>query len=44
MGYNRGFVDLIDEFLIRVKNGQNKAKEVNFDLLTHQIAEKIITK
>lgn len=44
MGYNRGFVDLIDEFLIRVKDGQNKAKEVSFDLLTHQIAEKIITK
>lgn len=44
MGYNRGFVDLINEFLARVKSGQNKEQEVNFDLLTHQIAEKIITK
>jgi len=42
MGYNRGFVDMIDEFLKRVKNGKNDKKEVESDLLTHRLAEKIL--
>lgn len=42
MGYNRGFVDMINEFLKRVKIGDNNEKEVAADLLTHRLAEKII--
>jgi virulence factor len=42
MGYDRGFVDLIAEFLERVKNGQNDKKELAADLLTHRLAEKVI--
>jgi virulence factor len=42
MGYDRGFVDMIAEFLERVKNGQNDKKELAADLLTHRLAEKVI--
>lgn len=42
MGYNRGFVDMIDEFLKRVKSGKNNKEEVESDLLTHRLAEKIL--
>lgn len=42
MGYDRGFVDMIAEFLNRVKKGENNYKELEADLITHQIAEKII--
>lgn len=42
MGYNRGFVDMINEFLERVKKGENDKEELAADLLTHQLAEKVI--
>lgn len=42
MGYNRGFVDMIDEFLRRVKKGKNDKKELAADLRTHKLAEKIV--
>lgn len=42
MGYNRGFVDMIDEFLKRVKNDKNDTQELEADLLTHRLAEKIL--
>jgi virulence factor len=42
MGYNRGFVDMINEFLKRVKTGKNNKEETAADLLTHRVAEKII--
>jgi virulence factor len=41
MGYNRGFVDMIAEFLERVKKGKNNKKELAADLLTHRLAEKV---
>jgi len=42
MGYDRGFVDMINEFLKRVKVCENNKKEVAADLLTHRLAEKVI--
>ncbi|MEC9490470.1 MAG: Gfo/Idh/MocA family oxidoreductase [Halanaerobiales bacterium] len=42
MGYDRGFVDMIDEFLKRSKMGQNDKEELAADLLTHRLAEKVI--
>jgi len=42
MGYNRGFVDMIAEFIERVKRGKNNKKEIAADLLSHQLAEKVI--
>lgn len=42
MGYNRGFVDMINEFLKRVKTGKNNKEETAADLLTHRVAKKII--
>ena len=42
MGYDRGFVDMINEFLERVKKGENNKKELAADLLTHRLAEKVI--
>ncbi len=42
MGYDRGFVDMINEFLERVKKGKNNKKELAADLLTHRLAEKVI--
>jgi len=42
MGYDRGFVDMISEFLDRVQKGENNKKELAKDLLTHQLAEKVI--
>lgn len=42
MGYDRGFVDMINEFLKRVKKRENNKKELAADLLTHRLAEKVI--
>jgi len=42
MGYDRGFVDMIGEFLERVKKGENNKQELAADLLTHRLAEKVI--
>ncbi len=42
MGYDRGFVDMINEFLERVKKVKNNKKELAADLLTHRLAEKVI--
>jgi len=42
MGYDRGFVDMINDFLERVKKGENNKKELAADLLTHRLAEKVI--
>jgi len=42
MGYDRGFVDMIAEFLKRVKSGENNKQELTADLLTHRLAEKVI--
>lgn len=42
MGYDRGFVDMIAEFLERVKRGENNKKEMAADLLTHRLAEKVL--
>lgn len=42
MNYNRGFVDMINEFLRRVKNNENDQKELKADLLTHRLAEKVL--
>ena len=42
MGYNRGFVDMINEFLKRVRSGKNNKDEIESDLLTHRLAEKIL--
>jgi len=42
MGYDRGFVDMINEFLARVKKGENNKNELAADLLTHRLAEKVI--
>jgi virulence factor len=42
MGYDRGFVDMINEFLERVKKGEHNKKELAADLLTHRLAEKVI--
>lgn len=42
MGYNRGFVDMIAEFLERVKKEKNNKQELESDLLTHRLAEQII--
>ena len=42
MGYNRGFVDMINEFLRRVKKGKNDKKELVADLRTHRLAEKLV--
>ncbi|RAK06647.1 virulence factor [Halanaerobium saccharolyticum] len=42
MGYDRGFVDMIAEFLKRVKMGQNDKEELAADLLTHRLAAKVI--
>lgn len=42
MGYNRGFSDMITEFIERVKRGENNKKELAADLLSHQLAEKVI--
>lgn len=42
MGYDRGFVDMIAEFLDRVKRGENNKKELSADLLTHRLAEKVL--
>lgn len=42
MGYNRGFSDMITEFIERVKRGKNNKKELAADLLSHQLAEKVI--
>jgi len=42
MGYDRGFVDMISEFLERVRKGENNKKELAADLLTHRLAEKVI--
>ena len=42
MGYDRGFEDMIVEFLERVKKGENNMKELTADLLTHRLAKKVI--
>ena len=42
MGYDRGFVDMIAEFLERVKKGKNNKQELEADLLTHRLAEKVL--
>lgn len=42
MGYNRGFTQMIAEFLKRVKAAKNNESELNLDLLTHRLAEKIV--
>ncbi|MFP4020238.1 MAG: Gfo/Idh/MocA family protein [Halanaerobium sp.] len=42
MGYDRGFVDMIAEFLKRVKKGKNNRQELEADILTHRLAEKVI--
>jgi virulence factor len=42
MGYDRGFVDMINEFLGRVKRGENNRQELAADLLTHRLAEKVV--
>ena len=42
MGYNRGFVNMIAEFLKRVKLGKNNKNELAADLLTHRLAERVV--
>lgn len=42
MEYNRGFVDMIAEFLRRVKKEDLNLKDLNKDLLSHHLAEKIV--
>ena len=42
MGYDRGFLDMITEFLERVKRGENNKEELEADLLTHRLAEKVL--
>ncbi|TDO77734.1 virulence factor [Halanaerobium saccharolyticum] len=42
MGYDRGFVDMIAEFLERIKKGENNKQELTADLLTHRLAEKVV--
>mgnify|MGYP006286549301 FL=1 len=42
MGYDRGFVDMINAFLERVERGKNNKREMEADLLTHRLAEKVI--
>jgi len=42
MGYERGFVDMIAEFLERAKKGKNDKQELSADLLTHRLAEKVL--
>lgn len=42
MGYDRGFADMIAEFLKRVKKGENNKSELAADLLSHRLAEKVL--
>ncbi len=44
MGYNRGFVGIIDRFLELAKNGEPDLDALNKDLKTHRLCEKIIEK
>ncbi len=42
MGYNRGFVDIIDRFLELVRSGEPDLEELEADLETHRLCEEII--
>lgn len=44
MGYNRGFVDIIDKFLELARKGEPDLEALNADLKTHRLCEKIIEK
>jgi virulence factor len=42
MGYNRGFVDIIDRFLELARKGEPDLDSLNADLKTHRLCERII--
>lgn len=44
MGYNRGFVDIIDRFLELVRSGEPDLDALEADLHTHRLCEEIIKK